>query len=1702
MNSCSERMTSIITRAHVVKCTRCRHLTKVRSCCNTVSYLILPPQKCKYAAKVRNKGVNNEKEVKLSSDKQGFYQEADKQRMHKGRRSDAHSSVDKEDLRKRLAISVYERITRAKSKKNACVDVTCKEVKNTRNEKSNERPSKRHRVQTGEELCQIDVEVGQLKQDTMIEARMTRAKSNVLLQIQANKENTGVGCLHDCPSGESFLAEADSGNESFLTNNHMVQRKTKRMSATMYSEGLEESYCMSEKGEGSEPHKKSKGKDTSEKESRCQVMTRSAMHKQNATTMIKDETICSYKKSNSDLQDENKEVELTNQEQLEVTVSPQSNFFLKSCKIKDTKENMSNDNVLAKPAEISMQKAENLLSLKDSHYWSRNLRKKKSIAEKEMLNPVQVSHTPLHTKIRERSECSSETSTQFKTTAMASIPMRVTRSMQKSSPTMVDLEEMQIDEQCMVTHKRKQKQRGHSMPTRNIVKTEKCTSSSIPSRIKETHIKGKSHREGERLNMNSDEEAILNSSRKLDGKYQRKNCLNDVSGGKLEMGSKGCFDGNSGNSPAAITDEDDFFHGCDESELPEPNQVIEESEGNGHLHRLSKRKKKQNADLPRKEYLTRSKQVEMNIGEDKATDLLLKLEGSSTACISNELNSSNKRSGDAAKEVMPQDIPTLVAKQKILQNINSVCPLIESPKQKKSSPLKSQCLDTERGEDFGLKREGKTRSSTRSTPILKQTKKDSVGIQPSLTSDDKIHNGIIAETQECLPEVSCKGFQKQALCNAVVGIPPVIQSVISNSHPMGVKFGVLEGSNHKSSEINSNNLHIKSSECCDRNSYQELERQYGEIKLVFSNNSPQVEKSQKKGSDKPDSVQRADCSIADDKKKCFRVPTNPKDMGGRQMRPRPLDPLQQLPIVIEGRDQDFQDYDGLSFQCFPRLKEEGKSSNFPVDSVTDSMHGHTSLSHNLRRQNIKLPSYRLVIGYDEGRRSLSGGQSVYSIPGAYIRHTEMADKNQKNGLEYDIEDDDQEWLEEFNKRITEREIKSQLSEDTFEMLMEYFENESARVSAEKHIVVPMKDPLKDSKERRCSNFDLKIGKALTSDTRKQKLGLAWEKNSSMPSSVPQTSDCCICNGGENSVSNPVYKCESCAIYVHQSCYGIDEQLDAGQADSFQTSHWLCRKCEAFGRANEHICCAICCKNGGALKPTTNPAKWAHVVCALYTNEAFFLNTDSMEPIDGVSAVEVRSRRQKRLCCFCGARVGSCERCSVYGCRGTFHISCGVSRGAYFELQHINDQVVNVRSFCPRHGNLSLMRTALEEEACVDGKELKYKVGKAEKNSYGSDLQGLPTILQSDKILSSGWGHSDNGDLQYANSQINGTDCGFLEKELNINDASNIGNKGSLPKRRRRRNLRHRFQSAVRQRLSRCKTLSRNKMFVLDNGSNKGLNSQKNGNEKILYLTDINRRRKGRQLLKYMRSRGVNIGLVGGTVSDNSDVTVDESNQLIKLEEVLKANIGPASVVGEVYSYWLSKRAKKKGPLLQKFQQEQAAKSHGIFNQDSTGIGSSFGSKEDESGLLAGSHTADFELRQKLTGLQREMESVRSIARLVIRRERIKAQLLSDFQEVAELKLFSLQKKLGLMSCFLCKSHEKLLHCKQCKKIFCFHCYKQWNNHGLKSYRIVSCKECVCKDCEVVSTRGHRNSVVKNNISVKLETEVERTICEDSHRREN
>lgn len=77
-------------------------------------------------------------------------------------------------------------------------------------------------------------------------------------------------------------------------------------------------------------------------------------------------------------------------------------------------------------------------------------------------------------------------------------------------------------------------------------------------------------------------------------------------------------------------------------------------------------------------------------------------------------------------------------------------------------------------------------------------------------------------------------------------------------------------------------------------------------------------------------------------------------------------------------------------------------------------------------------------------------------------------------------------------------------------------------------------------------------------------------------------------------------------------------------------------------------------------------KWAHIACALYTNETFFVDPDAMEPIDGIAAVMARGQERQERCRLCGVKKGICSLCAVKDCRAPFHISCGVSQGASFE----------------------------------------------------------------------------------------------------------------------------------------------------------------------------------------------------------------------------------------------------------------------------------------------------------------------------------------------------------------------------------------------------------------------------------------------------
>lgn len=119
--------------------------------------------------------------------------------------------------------------------------------------------------------------------------------------------------------------------------------------------------------------------------------------------------------------------------------------------------------------------------------------------------------------------------------------------------------------------------------------------------------------------------------------------------------------------------------------------------------------------------------------------------------------------------------------------------------------------------------------------------------------------------------------------------------------------------------------------------------------------------------------------------------------------------------------------------------------------------------------------------------------------------------------------------------------------------------------------------------------------------------------------VPKTQNkCSVCTDVEDS-DNEIFRCKSCKISVHRSCYGIKDEFD---------ENWQCSPCKKGSLKN--IVCKLCLHSGGTLKRTVC-GYWCHVVCALWTEGVVFENPDEMESIN-ISNVS-RNKRNK-TCIYC------------------------------------------------------------------------------------------------------------------------------------------------------------------------------------------------------------------------------------------------------------------------------------------------------------------------------------------------------------------------------------------------------------------------------------------------------------------------------------
>uniref|UniRef100_A0A182T2D1 PHD-type domain-containing protein n=1 Tax=Anopheles maculatus TaxID=74869 RepID=A0A182T2D1_9DIPT len=173
--------------------------------------------------------------------------------------------------------------------------------------------------------------------------------------------------------------------------------------------------------------------------------------------------------------------------------------------------------------------------------------------------------------------------------------------------------------------------------------------------------------------------------------------------------------------------------------------------------------------------------------------------------------------------------------------------------------------------------------------------------------------------------------------------------------------------------------------------------------------------------------------------------------------------------------------------------------------------------------------------------------------------------------------------------------------------------------------------------------------------------------------------CCVCSDDRGWSENPLVYCDgqSCAVAVHQACYGIV---------TVPSGPWYCRKCESQERS-ARVRCELCPSRDGALKRTDNQG-WAHVVCALYIPEVRFGNVTTMEPI---ILQLIPQERYNKTCYICqevgkGSRatVGACMQCNKSGCKQQFHVTCAQQLGLLCE--EAGNYLDNVKycGYCQHH----------------------------------------------------------------------------------------------------------------------------------------------------------------------------------------------------------------------------------------------------------------------------------------------------------------------------------------------------------------------------------------------------------------------------------
>ncbi|KAH9945753.1 PHD-zinc-finger like domain-containing protein [Amylocystis lapponica] len=252
--------------------------------------------------------------------------------------------------------------------------------------------------------------------------------------------------------------------------------------------------------------------------------------------------------------------------------------------------------------------------------------------------------------------------------------------------------------------------------------------------------------------------------------------------------------------------------------------------------------------------------------------------------------------------------------------------------------------------------------------------------------------------------------------------------------------------------------------------------------------------------------------------------------------------------------------------------------------------------------------------------------SDFRRPEHYIRYIEPLESELAVQVEYDMDEQDQEWLDAINAERKKEQL-DKVSYEVFEIVMDRLEKEW---------------------------FDL------TKNIPKPDLALPSED-----------STCAICDDSEGENTNAIVFCDGCNLAVHQDCYGVP-YIPEGQ--------WLCRKCTVS--PENPVSCILCPNEGGAFKQTVH-GDWVHLLCAIWVPETRVANEVFMEPITGIERIS--KQRWKLKCSICDVREGACIQCTKASCFLAFHATCARKERLLMPMKATQgSEAPTLACYCEKH----------------------------------------------------------------------------------------------------------------------------------------------------------------------------------------------------------------------------------------------------------------------------------------------------------------------------------------------------------------------------------------------------------------------------------